>query len=134
MFPAAVHYREFAPCEALREHVRAFFSFAPPLEHTPGGRPLLREVRLREGDPLCPRSVADGHVYVAGWEAAGEYVARPADCGAGVIPSKRSSNRRSSHFLICSASPLKPSSMKGGAPSGWMRSQPASASCFTNGS
>ena len=62
MFPAAVHYREFAPCEALREHVRAFFSFAPPLERPPGGRPLLREVRLREGDPLCPRSVADGHV------------------------------------------------------------------------
>ena len=62
MFPAAVHYREFAPCHALREHVRAFFSFAPPLERPPGGRPLIREVRLREGDPLCPRSVADGHV------------------------------------------------------------------------
>ena len=23
MLPAVVHYREFAPCEALREHVRA---------------------------------------------------------------------------------------------------------------
>ncbi len=62
MFPAVVHYREFAPCEALREHVRAFFSFVPPVEHPPGGRPLLREVRLHERDPFCPRSFADGHV------------------------------------------------------------------------
>jgi AraC-like DNA-binding protein len=62
VLPPAVHYREFAPCEALREYVRAFFSFAPPQERAPGGRPLIREVRLCEGDPFCPRSLADGHV------------------------------------------------------------------------
>jgi AraC-like DNA-binding protein len=81
MLPAVVHYREFAPCEGLREHVRAFFSFAPPLEHPPGGRPLLREVRLREGDPFCPRSFADGHVslvfsFEQAWERGGRW--RPA--------------------------------------------------------
>ena len=65
MFPPVVHYREFAPCEALRRHVRAFFSFAPPVEYPPGGRPLLREVRLGERDPLCPRWFADGHVSLA---------------------------------------------------------------------
>jgi AraC-like DNA-binding protein len=65
MFPAAVHYREFAPCEALREHVRAFFSFAPPLEHPPGGRPLLCEVRLGERDPFGAPLFADGHVSLA---------------------------------------------------------------------
>jgi AraC-like DNA-binding protein len=65
MSPAVVHYREFAPCEKLREHVRAFFSFAPPSDCVPGGRPMIREVRLGTGDPFCPRSLADGHVSLA---------------------------------------------------------------------
>jgi AraC-like DNA-binding protein len=65
MLPAGVHYREFAPCEALREHVRAFFSFAPPLENPPGGRPLLREVRFGERGPFYAPFFADGHISLA---------------------------------------------------------------------
>jgi|GEM_PF-3005941 len=49
----------------IREHVRAFFSFAPPLERAPGGRPLLREVRLGERDPFGAPLFADGHVSLA---------------------------------------------------------------------
>lgn len=78
MFPAAVHYREFAPCEALREHVRAFFSFAPPLERAPGSRPLIRELRFGEGDLLGAPALADGHVSLAfsfeqGWACDGHW-------------------------------------------------------------
>jgi AraC-like DNA-binding protein len=62
MFPPVVYYREFAPCDALREYVRAFFSFAPPLERPPGSRPLIREVRLGKDDPFCSPFFADGHV------------------------------------------------------------------------
>ena len=62
MLPPAVYYREFAPCEALREHVRAFISFTPPMERPSGGRPLLREVHLSERDLFCPHSFADAHI------------------------------------------------------------------------
>lgn len=76
MFPAGVHYREFAPCKALREHVRAFFSFAPPMELLPGGRLLLREVRLGGNDQFYAPALADGHVSLAfsfehGWACSG---------------------------------------------------------------
>lgn len=60
--PPIATYREFAPCEALREHVRAFYSFAPPLEPPPPGRLLLREVRLDESGPFGAPLLADGHV------------------------------------------------------------------------
>jgi AraC-like DNA-binding protein len=78
MFPPAVYYREFAPCQALREHVRAFFSFAPPLERVPGGRPLIREVRFGERDFLGTPALADGHVSLAfsfeqGWAREGHW-------------------------------------------------------------
>jgi AraC-like DNA-binding protein len=65
MLPAIAHYREFAPCEALREHVRAFFSFAPPLENPPGGRPLLREVRFADRGPFGSPVFADGHISLS---------------------------------------------------------------------
>src|SRR2546430_1897944 len=42
-------YREFAPCKALREHVRAFFSFVPPAARNPAHRPIVREVVFDEG-------------------------------------------------------------------------------------
>lgn len=82
MFPAVVRYREFAPCEALREHVRAFFSFAPPVERPPDGRPILREVRLGEGDPFFAPFLADGHVSLAfsleqGWSCDGHWRRAP---------------------------------------------------------
>jgi AraC-like DNA-binding protein len=65
MLPAAAHYREYAPCEALREHVRAFFSFAPSGERAPAGRPLLLEIRLGERGPFGAPFLADAHVSVA---------------------------------------------------------------------
>jgi AraC-like DNA-binding protein len=78
MLPAAAHYREFAPCEALRAHVRAFFSFAPPLERAPNSRRLLREVRFGAGDFLGTPVLADGHISVAfsfeqGWAPEGHW-------------------------------------------------------------
>jgi AraC-like DNA-binding protein len=65
MLPAVAHYREFAPCEALRDYVRAFFSFGPPTEHPPGGRPLLSEVRFAGCGPIGAPIFADGHVSLA---------------------------------------------------------------------
>jgi AraC-like DNA-binding protein len=102
MFPAVVHYREFAPCEALREHVRAFFSFAPPVEHPPGGRPLLREVRLHEGDPFCPRSFADGHVslvfsFELAWARGGHWRRAPSAPRGDVIGPIRAAGAASLH-------------------------------------
>ena len=57
-------YREFAPSVALREHVRTFFSFAPPAEVNPSRRPVTREVLFCEGDSFCSPLFADGHVSI----------------------------------------------------------------------
>ncbi len=65
MSQALEHYREFAPCEALREHVRAFFSFTAPEENQPTRRPIHREVRFHNRDPFCSPLFADGHVSMA---------------------------------------------------------------------
>ena len=58
-----VHYREFAPCEALRRHVRSFFSFSPATgcERAPVRRPL-REIVFGRGDLFSAPFFADGHV------------------------------------------------------------------------
>ena len=61
MSQPAARYREFAPCEALREHVRAFFSCTSPTESNPPDRPITREVLVRE---FCPAVFADGHVSI----------------------------------------------------------------------
>lgn len=55
---AVACYREFAPIPALREHVRAFFSFAP------AGRTAsaVREVVFGENDAFCSPLFADGDV------------------------------------------------------------------------
>jgi AraC-like DNA-binding protein len=53
-------YREFRPCEALRAHVYAIFSFAPPHGFTPPHRPLLREVAFQDAT-FCSPQFADGH-------------------------------------------------------------------------
>jgi AraC-like DNA-binding protein len=54
-------YREFLPCEALRPHVYAIFSFAPAHVSTPPHRPLIREVAFQEAT-FCSPQFADGHV------------------------------------------------------------------------
>jgi AraC-like DNA-binding protein len=58
---AIAWYREFAPCEALRLHVRALFSFTPGRVPAPRDRVVLREVGF---DDLrsCSPQFADGHV------------------------------------------------------------------------
>lgn len=61
---ALAHYREFAPCEALRGHVRAFFSFTTPAENPSACRLITRDVRFGAGDPFCSPVFADGHVSI----------------------------------------------------------------------
>ena len=56
---AIAWYREFAPCEALRPHVRALFVFGPDRIVTPQ-RPLLREVAFADLASCSPQ-FADGH-------------------------------------------------------------------------
>ena len=62
----AARYREFAPCEALRDYVRAFFTFAVPPENAPldraMARRLTREVAFCAGQPFWSRLFADGRV------------------------------------------------------------------------
>lgn len=57
-------YREFAPHEALRQHVRAFFSFVPQAEKNPAHRPITREVPFGEDDSFCAPLLADGHISI----------------------------------------------------------------------
>lgn len=64
MSRAVACYREFAPCEALRTHIRAFFSFVPGAEKDPARRPITREVLFGEGDSFCSPLFADGHVSI----------------------------------------------------------------------
>lgn len=57
----AAYYREFVPSEALREHVRAFFSCTASVDCDPAGRYITRR------DPVhafCPTVFADGHVSI----------------------------------------------------------------------
>ena len=61
MPPAVVRYREYAPCPALRDSVRAFFSFAEPATEDASSRSILCEVPFRPGDPFCSPMFADGH-------------------------------------------------------------------------
>lgn len=61
MRPPIAWYREFAPCDALRADVYAFFSFVPGSIAPPLDRPVLREIAFE--DPLfCAPQFADGHV------------------------------------------------------------------------
>jgi AraC-like DNA-binding protein len=58
---AVAWYREFAPCDALRRDVFAFFSFGPAPLRRCHLRPLLREIPF-EGGTFCSPQFADGHV------------------------------------------------------------------------
>ena len=66
MSPLVACYREFAPCAALRAHVRAFFTCAvPPRDAAPSSSlRITREVLFREGDPFWSTLFADGHVSI----------------------------------------------------------------------
>jgi AraC-like DNA-binding protein len=56
-------YREFAPCDALRADVYAFYSFVPGRASISPARPLLREIPFH-GATLCAPQFADGHVSI----------------------------------------------------------------------
>jgi AraC-like DNA-binding protein len=58
---AVAWYREFAPCDALRADVYAFFSFLPVRPPMAPARPLLREVRFDDSS-FCAPQFADGQV------------------------------------------------------------------------
>jgi AraC-like DNA-binding protein len=58
----AARYREFAPCPALQEHVRVLFRFTVGSGELPEGRPAIRDIVLREGEPFWSTLFADGHV------------------------------------------------------------------------
>lgn len=60
MRSGAVHYREYAPCGALRDSVRAVFSFSEAGEE-PSSRPVLWEAQFGPGERLCAPSFADAH-------------------------------------------------------------------------
>ncbi len=64
MPPPVACYREFAPCEALRRHVRAFFSFTPPSDANPAHRAVTREVFFGENDSFCSPLFADAHTSI----------------------------------------------------------------------
>jgi AraC-like DNA-binding protein len=55
-------YREFQPCQELRPHVRAFFSFTTMPSRQLHGRRAAREILFRDGQPFWSRLFADGHV------------------------------------------------------------------------
>ena len=60
---AIAWYREFAPCEALRPHVRALFTFSPDRVVAQPQRPLLREVGFSDLRSCSPQ-LADGHASI----------------------------------------------------------------------
>ena len=67
MPPVVASYREFAPGEALKRHVRAFFSFVPGIERPAANssrRPIVREALFTAGDLYCPPAFADGHASI----------------------------------------------------------------------
>lgn len=56
-----VRYREYAPCEALRKAVRAFFTFIEPKPDKSPNRLVTREVLFGAGDSFASPLFADGH-------------------------------------------------------------------------
>ncbi|HJT88375.1 MAG TPA: AraC family transcriptional regulator [Bryobacteraceae bacterium] len=60
MRSGAVRYREYAPCGALRDSVRAVFSFSESSEE-PSSRPVLWEAQFGHGERVCAPSFADAH-------------------------------------------------------------------------
>src|SRR5260370_7957818 len=119
---AVAYYREFAPCKALREHVRAFFSFVPRAEKSLASRPIMREVVFGEDDSFSSPLFADGHVsMVCGFgracHAGGLWFGIPAGPHVKVIGALRTVVSTSgedhpyilgTYFLPCVSSPFAP--------------------------
>jgi AraC-like DNA-binding protein len=63
MSRAAVRYREYTPCGALRGSVRALFSFCEPIEQSTN-RPASLEVQFGSGERVCAPTFADGHASI----------------------------------------------------------------------
>ena len=61
--PPFAWYREFAPCEALRADVYAFFSFVPGSALALPPRPVLRQTAFRT-TIICAPQFADGHASI----------------------------------------------------------------------
>jgi AraC-like DNA-binding protein len=61
MASVVVRYREYAPCAALRDSVRALFSFAEPEMDERPRRGVLCEIAFRPGDSFCSPMFADAH-------------------------------------------------------------------------
>jgi AraC-like DNA-binding protein len=53
-------YREYAPCEALREYIRAFFTFTSLPSDRAARRLVTREILFDPNDPFCGPLFADG--------------------------------------------------------------------------
>jgi AraC-like DNA-binding protein len=94
-------YREFAPCEALRAYVRAFFCFTtqPGPRESRGrrGRRVIRETLFREGQPFWSRLFAEGQVSMvfsigAGYRIEGLWQPRPGGAGGHVIGAMASAH------------------------------------------
>jgi AraC-like DNA-binding protein len=64
MSSAVVRYREYPPCAALRDCVRAFFSFALPTRDVSPFRATVREVLFDAGDSFCSPLFADSHCSI----------------------------------------------------------------------
>jgi len=58
---AVACYREFAPSEELREHVRAFFAFTPAGEISSTRRPITREVLFDSDDSFTAPTFASAN-------------------------------------------------------------------------
>jgi len=64
MSRTVVRYREYPPCPALREWVRAFFSFSSPGKEDWPTRAVTREVVFHAGDSFCSPLFADSHASI----------------------------------------------------------------------
>jgi hypothetical protein len=65
MAQAAARYREYAPCEALRGHVRALFICTAPAEEDAPARRVTREIVFTSGQPFSAPLFADARVSIA---------------------------------------------------------------------
>jgi AraC-like DNA-binding protein len=61
---AVVRYREYRPCAALRDSVRAFFAFMAPEPYDSPAHMPMREVLFDAGDPFCSPLFADRHASI----------------------------------------------------------------------
>src|SRR5215831_2091385 len=64
MSMAVVRYREYRPCPALRDCVRALFSFTSPVPHDVSQAAMTREVLFQAGASFCSPLFADSHASI----------------------------------------------------------------------